>query len=123
MELTGQQLIPATLKRTWQALNDPHTLKACINGCEAIEETAPNEYAVTMTVKVGPVSARFKGRLRLSDLKPPTSYTIFLKVRAVSQGSPRGLPASSSRPKARRRALRIAPTHRSAESSRRLVPD
>ena len=90
MELTGQQLIPATLQRTWQALNDPHTLKACINGCEAIEETAPNEYAVTMTVKVGPVSARFKGRLRLSDLKPPTSYTIFFEGQGGVAGFAKG---------------------------------
>lgn len=90
MELTGQQIIPAPIERTWQALNDPQALKACINGCEAIEEAAPNEYAVTMTAKVGPVSARFKGRLRLSDIKPPTSYTIFFEGQGGIAGFGKG---------------------------------
>ena len=100
MELTGQQLIPASLQRTWEALNDPQTLKACIAGCESIEETAPNEYAIAMTAKVGPVSARFKGRLVLSDIQPPTSYKIqfegqggmagFGKGNASVQLSPQG---------------------------------
>jgi carbon monoxide dehydrogenase subunit G len=90
MELTGQQIIPASLERTWKALNDPQALKACINGCEAIEEAGPNEYAVTMAVKVGPVSARFKGRLRLSDIKPPTSYTIFFEGQGGIAGFAKG---------------------------------
>ena len=104
MELTGHQVIPASLQRTWQALNDPQTLKACITGCESIEATAPNEYAVTMTAKVGPISARFKGRLHLSDIQPPTSYKIlfegqggiagFGKGTATVQLSPQGTETS-----------------------------
>lgn len=76
MELTGQQLIPAPIDKTWEALNDPATLKACINGCESIEKTAEDEYAILMTVKIGPVNAKFKGKLTISNLQPPSSYTI-----------------------------------------------
>jgi uncharacterized protein len=76
MEMSGEQLIPATQAQTWAALNDPDTLKACVPGCESIEKTAENEYLVLMTARIGPVSAKFKGKLALSDLDPPNSYSI-----------------------------------------------
>jgi uncharacterized protein len=98
MDLTGQQLIPASVEYTWQALNDPETLKACINGCDSIEETAENEYAVAMTAKIGPVSARFKGRLRLSELKPPTSYTIHFEGQGGVAGFGKGVASVSLSP-------------------------
>ena len=76
MEMSGEQLIPATQAQTWDALNDPETLKACVPGCESIEKTGENEYLVLMTARIGPVSAKFKGKLALSDLDPPNSYSI-----------------------------------------------
>ena len=76
MEMSGEQLIPATQAQTWAALNDPEILKACVPGCESIEKTAENEYEVKMTARIGPVSAKFKGKLALSDLDPPNSYSI-----------------------------------------------
>jgi len=74
--MTGEQLIPASVKATWDALNDPEILKACVPGCESIDKVAENEYQVQMTARVGPVSAKFKGKLALSDLNPPHSYSI-----------------------------------------------
>ena len=76
MEMSGEQLIPATQAQTWAALNDPEILKACVPGCESIEKSAENEYTVLMTARIGPVSAKFKGKLALSDLNPPNSYSI-----------------------------------------------
>lgn len=76
MEMSGEQIIPATQAQTWAALNDPEILKACVPGCESIEKTAENEYFVLMTARIGPVSAKFKGKLALSDLDPPNSYSI-----------------------------------------------
>jgi uncharacterized protein len=76
MEMSGEQLIPASQAATWAALNDPEILKACVPGCESIEKTAENEYVVLMTARIGPVSAKFKGKLALSDLDPPNSYSI-----------------------------------------------
>jgi hypothetical protein len=76
MELHGERLIPAPLDKTWAALNDPETLKACITGCESLERTADDAFAALVAVKVGPVSARFKGHLKLSNVQAPHSYTI-----------------------------------------------
>jgi uncharacterized protein len=76
MELQGDRLIPAPLDKTWSALNDPDTLKACINGCESLERTGDDAFAALLAVKVGPVSAKFKGNLKLSNVMAPNSYTI-----------------------------------------------
>ncbi len=76
MELQGDRLIPATLDKTWAALNDPDTLKACIAGCESLERTGDDAFAAVVAVKVGPVSARFKGNLKMSNVVAPTSYTL-----------------------------------------------
>ena len=76
MELKGEKLIPAPIDKTWAALNDPEVLKGCILGCESLERVGDDGFAAVMAVKVGPVSAKFKGNLKLSDVKPPHSYTI-----------------------------------------------
>ena len=76
MELTGQQLIGAPIDKTWVALNDPGVLKDCIAGCESIERTGDNEYAVAMAVRIGPVNAKFKGKLTLANIQPPNAYSI-----------------------------------------------
>jgi hypothetical protein len=86
MEMTGEQLIPASQQETWRALNDPEVLKACIPGCESIERTGENEYSVLMVARIGPVSAKFKGKLSLSDIKPPESYSMAFE----GQGGPAG---------------------------------
>lgn len=76
MELQGERLIPASVDATWQALNDPEVLKACITGCESLERTGDDAFTALVAVRVGPVSARFKGNLKMTDVKPPHSYTI-----------------------------------------------
>jgi hypothetical protein len=86
MEMSGEQLIPAPQKAVWEALNDPAVLKACVPGCESIVLTGENEYLVLMVARVGPVSAKFKGKLILSDIKPPTSYALTFE----GQGGPAG---------------------------------
>ena len=76
MELQGERLIPAAVEITWAALNDPEVLKACIAGCETLERTGPDGYAAVVAVKVGPVSARFRGHLQMTNVDPPNRYTI-----------------------------------------------
>ena len=76
MQLQGERLIPADLQRTWAALNDPAILKVCISGCESLERTGENAFQALVAVKVGPVSAKFKGNLKMTDVKAPNSYTI-----------------------------------------------
>ncbi len=76
MELIGERLIPASVDTTWAALNDPEVLKACIAGCETLERTGPDTLVAVVALKVGPVSARFKGNLAMTNVQPPNSYTI-----------------------------------------------
>ena len=68
MELTGDVVINAARTRVWMALNDPAVLTACIPGCEAVEQVGPLEKTARMMVKVGPVRAKFSGRILMSDV-------------------------------------------------------
>ena len=95
MEMTGEQLIHASQADTWTALNDPEVLKACIPGCESIERSGENEYVVQMTARVGPVSAKFKGKMALSDIKPPHSYAIAFEGQGGVAGFAKGSAAVS----------------------------
>ena len=76
MELKGEKLIPAPIDKTWAALNDPEVLKACIAGCESLVRSGDDAYQALVAVRVGPVSARFKGNLQMSNVQAPNSYTI-----------------------------------------------
>ncbi len=90
MEMTGEQLIPASQADTWAALNDPEILKACIPGCESIELTGANQYVVQMTARVGPVSAKFKGKMTLSNIQAPDSYSIAFEGQGGVAGFAKG---------------------------------
>lgn len=76
MELTGEQLIPAPRQAVWDAINDPDILRQCITGCESVTKTSDTDFEAAVLVKVGPVKARFKGKVTLGDLDPPNSCTI-----------------------------------------------
>lgn len=76
MKMTGEQHIRLSQPDVWKALNNPAILQACIPGCESIESTADNEYRVVMTAAIGPVKAKFDGKLALSDINPPHSYSL-----------------------------------------------
>jgi len=76
VDMQGSRPLAVTQQQAWEALNDPEMLKTCIPGCEKFELTEPNTYAVTTAIKIGPVSARFNGRVLLSDIVPPTSYKL-----------------------------------------------
>jgi hypothetical protein len=71
-------------------LNDLDVLKACIPGCESIVASGENEYDVVLTAKVGPVSAKFKGKLKLTDMNPPSSYHIAFEGQGGVAGFARG---------------------------------
>jgi uncharacterized protein len=90
MEMTGEQLIAVPQADVWRALNDPEILKACIPGCEAIDKTSENEYRVAMTAAVGPVKAKFSGKLVLSDLQPPSSYSLSFEGSGGAAGFGKG---------------------------------
>src|SRR3954465_8741560 len=76
MTMTGECQLGAPRDVVWAKLNDAEVLKACIPGCEELEKISDTEFRATAKMKVGPVSARFKGRVTLSDLDPPKGYRI-----------------------------------------------
>lgn len=76
MMMTGEIQIAAPREVVWARLNDPSVLKACIPGCEELERTEDQGFRAVAKIKIGPVSARFKGKVTLSDLDPPNGYTI-----------------------------------------------
>ena len=90
MEMSGEERIPASQADTWAALNDPEMLKACVPGCETIDRLAENEYQVLMVARIGPVSAKFKGKLALSDLNAPHSYAIAFEGQGGAAGFGKG---------------------------------
>jgi carbon monoxide dehydrogenase subunit G len=76
MEMTGERRVAAPRQTVWSALNDPAVLKTSIPGCESLEKTSDTDMKATASVKIGPISARFTGKVQLLDLDPPNSYRI-----------------------------------------------
>jgi uncharacterized protein len=76
MTMSGEYQLAVPPQTVWERLNDPATLKACIPGCEQLDKTSDTEFQAVATTKVGPVKARFKGKVTLSELDPPHGYKI-----------------------------------------------
>ena len=76
MDFTGEYKVPASRDKVWEALNDVGVLKLCIDGCEELNKDSDTEFSAKVTAKVGPVRAKFTGKVTLSDLDPPNGYTI-----------------------------------------------
>jgi carbon monoxide dehydrogenase subunit G len=76
MDMTGEHRINAARTQVWAALNDPEVLKQSIAGCEELNKTSDTEFQAQVTAKVGPVKAKFSGKVTLSELDPPNGYTI-----------------------------------------------
>ena len=76
MEMHASRVIGADRMTVWAALNDAEVLKACIPGCSELTGSSEEGFAATVTQKVGPVKATFRGEVTLSDIVPGESYTI-----------------------------------------------
>jgi len=76
MVIEGEERITAPVDVVWRALNDPDVLKECIPGCETLEKKSDTELEATVTLKIGPIKAKFAGFVELQNLNPPYSYTI-----------------------------------------------
>lgn len=90
MELSNTRIVPASPETVWQALNDPAVLKDCLPGCESFERSGDNAFAVIMAARVGPVSARFNGRMTMSDVDAPRAYTLHFEGQGGAAGFARG---------------------------------
>ena len=90
MDMTGQELLPVPPATAWKALNDTAVLKACIPGCEELKQVSDTQYELAMRAKIGPVSAKFKGTMTLSEIDAPNGYTMLFEGQGGVAGFAKG---------------------------------
>lgn len=90
MDMQGSRQLAVTREQAWDALNDPEILKRCITGCEKFELTADNTYAIVVAIRIGPVSARFNGKVTLADIVVPESYALRFDAQGGAAGFGKG---------------------------------
>lgn len=90
MQMTGEQYVNAARQRVWEALNDPAVLQACIPGCQSLEREADDRFVAIAEVRIGPIGARFKGSVSLSEIDAPNSYVLSGQGNGGVAGSAKG---------------------------------
>lgn len=98
MEMLGNRHLGVTQQQAWEALNDPETLKKCIPGCDKFELTGENTYSVALALKIGPVSAKFNGKVVLSDIVAPHGYKLTFEGQGGVAGFAKGASSVSLKP-------------------------
>ena len=90
MEIKGERLLPADRATTWALLNDSNVLQRCVPGCESMIASGEHSYDIVMTASVGPVKARFKGKLSITDIEAPNRYRLLFEGQSAQAGFARG---------------------------------
>ena len=90
MELQGRVTLPAPVQQVWRALNDPEMLRQCIPGCEDVQQISPEEMHARVLLRMGPVRARFAGKVKMTDIKPLQGYTLNFEGSGGSAGFAKG---------------------------------
>ena len=90
MEMKGTRVLAARREVAWALLNDSEALRLCIPGCESLTSSGPDAYDVVMNAAIGPVKARFKGKLTLTDIEPPARYRLLFDGQSAQAGFARG---------------------------------
>ena len=90
MELQGRVSLPASVEQVWQALNDPQILRQCIPGCEEVQQISPQEMHARLLIRMGPVRARFAGKVKMTDIRPLQGYTLNFEGSGGSAGFAKG---------------------------------
>lgn len=96
MDFKGKYSIPAAPDQVWAALRQPATLSACIPGCESVEQLSPNQYQAVATLKIGPVKARFHGKVTIEDVIPPPGIARAMRLTGDGQGGAAGFARGQS---------------------------
>ena len=90
MKLNGENIIQASRMQVWEALNDPAVLKETIPGAQSVEQSADDEFKAAVEIKIGPVKAKFNGKINLSDVNPPNGYKIVGQGQGGAAGFAKG---------------------------------
>ena len=91
MQMQGSRQLSVTAQQAWDALNDPEILKQCIPGCQKFELESDNVYQTAAAIKIGPVSAKFTGKVELTDIQPPKSYSLNFEAQGGVAGHGKGV--------------------------------
>lgn len=84
MKLEGDYVFNGPRSEVWTLLNDPTLLATCLPGLQSQKKIGENEYEGTLNIRVGPTNGAYSGRLLVSDLVPPSGFTL----RVECQGGP-----------------------------------
>ena len=76
MELNDEVRIPAKLEYVYNCLNDLAVLQKCIPGCEELLESEDGSLSARVVLKIGPIKAKFKGKVLLDLSSGPTKYSL-----------------------------------------------
>ncbi len=79
MKLEGTSELHALRERVYQSLITPEVLQRCIPGCERLEKTDENTYAVTIRAGVGSIKGVFTGSVKIEEMRPPEHYRIVVE--------------------------------------------
>ena len=90
MEMTSTRVVDAPPDKVWAALNDPAVLKDAVPGCESLERVSDHEWRAVVATRVGPVSARFNGKMTIADSDPPNGYTLKFEGQGGAAGFANG---------------------------------
>ena len=90
MKLNGENIIQASRMQVWEALNDPTVLKETIPGAQSVEQSTDDEFKAVVEIKIGPVKAKFTGKINLSDVNPPNGYKIVGQGQGGAAGFAKG---------------------------------
>ena len=118
MTMTGEVQLAAPRQTVWEKLNDPEVLKATIPGCESLEKTSDTSFQAVAVTKIGPVKAKWKGKVNLTDLDPPNGYKIVGEGEGGVAGFAKGAPTCACPTRTAARCSPTASRRRSAASSR-----
>ena len=90
MKLESTRQLPVSQDRAWRALNDLDVLKHCIPGCESLTQTSDGVLEAVVAMRIGPVGARFSGKVTLEDVAPPESYRLVFTGQGGAAGYAKG---------------------------------
>ena len=90
MKLNGENIIQASRIQVWDALNDPSVLKETIPGAQSVDQSSDDEFKAVVEIKIGPVKAKFTGKINLSDVNPPNGYKIIGQGQGGAAGFAKG---------------------------------
>ncbi len=90
MEMQGQRQLAVTQQQAWDALNDPTVLKQCVAGCDVFDATDDTHFNVGMALKIGPVSAKFSGKIELTEVQEPNQYQLNFEGQGGAAGFGKG---------------------------------